>query len=274
MKNNNVFNKKKSSQNLKYFILSFAVFILVLSVISVFLFMKSLDFNIDNLAGQNTTSADETTTREVSENYSVSNISGKTNILFICTGNSGELSFAVTVNSDFDGKTIKVKSYDGEKTAVSDGKTLSKVYSETSVTGVKEQLQSTFHITVDKYIVCTQKQLKDILALFDKINVNIEEKVDFHSYEFNLQLEPGNQVLSNEIMAKYLMVADDSKRANAVCDIINSVLTPEYTENSQKLFTEFVNSCETDISVIDYSKKIENIVIYSKSADKFPAIAE
>ena len=68
---------------------------------------------------------------------------------------------------------------------------------------------------------------------------------------------------------KYLVISDNNTRSNIICDIINSILIPKYTENSQELFTNFVNNCETNISVIDYSETIDDLVVYSKSEEKF-----
>ena len=68
---------------------------------------------------------------------------------------------------------------------------------------------------------------------------------------------------------KYLVISDNNTRSKIICDILHSILVPQYTEDSQELFTSFVNNCNTNISVIDYSEKIDDLIVYSKAEDKF-----
>lgn len=260
---NNVFDKKASSKSLKYFIIAFAVMILVLSVVSVFLFMRSIDFNFDNLTGRTTETETETLDEIQVERFYVSSLTGKSKILFVCENNNDELNFTCVVDVDFEQGYIKVKSYD--KNDKFSGKKLSAYYDEKTTDGLKEALG----FDIDKYIICNQKQLQDILSLFENIYINVNSPVDYRSHDFNLQLKEGRQILSDDYITKYLIVSDNATRSQIMCDILNSILVSKYTENSQKLFTNFVNNCETDISVIDYSEKIDELIIYSKAEDKF-----
>ncbi len=260
--NNKVFDKKVSSKSLKYFIIAFAVMLLILSVVSVFLFMRSIDYNFDNLTGE-TTQETETLAEIYAEKFYVSSLTGKSKILFVCESNDDALNFACVIDTDFEQGYIKVKSYDKDDEFL--GKKLFSYYEEKSVDGLKEA----FGFNIDKYVICNQKQLQDILSLFENIYISVNSPVDYRSQDFNLQLKEGKQILSDDYIAKYLIVSDNATRSQIMCDILNSILVAEYTENSQKLFTAFVNNCETDISVIDYSEKIDELIIYSKAEDKF-----
>lgn len=267
-KNNNFIDNNKPTKSFKYFIFAFALFILILSIVSVVMFMKSIDFNIDNLTGKTTTEPIENT-----ENNAVykklSDLTGKSKILFICE-NDSKLDFACIVETDFSLGYMTVETFDDSALLEKD-KTLAQVYAEKSVEGVKLFVVQDGDMAIDKYIVCNRKQFKDILALFNDIQVNVERAVNYNSYDFILELDAGKQVLSEDFLVKYLIVSDDGIRSQIFCDIINSVLAAEYAQNSQKLFTSFVNNCKTDISVIDYSEKIEDLVVYSNSTDKFLA---
>lgn len=260
---NNVFNKSTSSKTLKYFIIAFAIMILILSVVSAFLFMSSIDFNFDNLTGRTAETETETLGEIEGERFYVSSLTEKSKILFVCEDND-ELEFACLIDTNFEQGYIKTKSFD--KNDDFSGKKLNVYYKEKSIDGLKDA----FDFNIDKYIICNKKQLQDILSLFDNIYINVNSPVDYSSHDFNLQLKAGNQILSNDYIVKYLIVSDNATRSQIMCDILNSILVSEYTENSKKLFTTFVNNCETDISVIDYSEKINELIIYSKAEDKFP----
>lgn len=268
-KSNNVFDKNTSSKSLKYFLIAFALFILILSIVSVVMFMKSIDFDMNNLTGKTTTQPVESTEDSEPNDILLSDLTGESKILFACE-NSGDLDFVCLIEVSFSQGYIKVSSVDGDE-AVEKDKTLAQTYNENDIDGVKDVLYKGTGILVDKYIVCNRKQFKDMLSLFDDVSINVESAVDYHSYDFNLELDAGNQILSEDYLVKYLIISDNSTRSKVFCNVLNSVLIPRYTENSEKLFTQFVNSCKTDISIIDYSESIDELIVYSKTEDRFLA---
>ena len=263
------FDKKSSSKSLKYFILAFSLFIVILAVVSLVMLMDSIDYNFDNLTGKTTTEPVETTDAIEENQISLSELTGKSKILFVCENNK-EFDFALLIETDFEKSSMHVSAYD-KNDIITENITFSQKYSDESVYGVKETLGYNLGTTIDKYIVCTRTEFREILSLFDNIYINVDVAVNYRSYDFNLELKAGKQVLSSDYIVKYLLVSDDNTRAKIMCDILNSVLVPQYSVNSQKLFNEFVNNCKTDISVIDYSEKIDDIIIYSKSDEKFLA---
>lgn len=266
-KNYNVFDKNTSSKSAKYFIIAFALFILVLSVVSVVMFMRSIDFDINNLTGKTTTQEATNTEIITQNNISLSQLKTKSKILLICEKDSN-LDFICFIDTNFESSYMNVSCYD-DSDLVDKDKTFEDIYNEKSVQGILDALGDHLGAQIDKYIVCTRTQLCDILSLFDDVSINVLRPIDYHSFDFNLELKEGKQVLSDDYIMKYLLISDDNTRSNIICDILNSILIPRYTENSQKLFTDFVNNCKTNISIIDYSEKIDDLVIYSKSDDKF-----
>ncbi len=266
-KENNTFDKKTSSKSIKYFIIAFALFILILSVVSVVVLMSSIDFDINNLTGKTTTQPAENTEDLTQSGILLSQLKNKSKILFICEKDDN-LDFICLVDTDFEKSYMNVSCYD-DSDLISASETFEQLYNQKTVQGVIEALNSNLDTQIEKYIVCTRTQLRDILSLFDDIIINVPKAVDYHSFDFNVELKEGKQVLSDDYIVKYLLISDDNTRSNIICDILNSILISKYTENSQKLFTDFVNNCKTNISIIDYSENIDDLVIYSKSDDKF-----
>lgn len=275
-------NKKlfeKSSRDkkaFKYFIISFSAFILLLSIVSVFLFMYSIEFDFDNFVNKPDSETTETHNDITEVKYTVDSLSGKSTVLFICADSKEKFDFAFAVNCDFDKQNMVVKCFD-YKTAVEYGNSVlncGELYKKYSIQDFKIALAESYKIDIDKYFICDRTNAKEILSLFDGITVNVSEHVDYNSDGINLELEKGEQKISGAYALNYLLISDNNVRENIVCDIINSVLLPEYTDNSQKLFTAFVNSGETDISVIDYSQAIEKLSIYANAEDKFLPLIE
>lgn len=271
MKNKELFSENKIKKStIKYFIISFSVFIVLLAVCSVVLFMHSLDFDISNLVDSSSTTTSEPVDENVSNVHSVNDLTGKSDLLFIVENIDG-VDFICTVSTDFDNKSMQVLCVDGSENLSYEGKILkiSSIYIEDNVPGVKKMLVDNYGITIDKYVVFDSDGLKEMLSMFDGFSVNVIENVNYKSQDFNLTLSSGVQELSSDMTYKYLQISENKIRESIICDIIKSVLVADYVEDSEKLFTSFVNLCETDISVIDYSETVDRLSEYCYAEDKF-----
>ena len=271
MKNKELFSENKIKKStIKYFIISFSVFIVLLAVCSVVLFMHSLDFDISNLVDSSSTTTTEPVDENVSNVHSVNDLTGKSDLLFIVENIDG-VDFICTVSTDFDNKSMQVLCVDGSENLSYEGKILkiSSIYIEDNVPGVKKMLVDNYGITIDKYVISDSDGLKEMLSMFDGFSVNVIENVNYKSHDFNLTLSSGVQELSSDMTYKYLQISENKIRESIICDIIKSVLVADYVEDSEKLFTSFVNLCETDISVIDYSETVDRLSEYCYAEDKF-----
>lgn len=271
MNDKNIFSENKVKKStMKYFVISFSIFIVVLAVCSVVILMYSLDFDIGNLVENSTTTTTDVYEKNENIVYSVNDITGKSNLLFIVENEPKSVDYIFIVSTDFDNQKMTVKCLDGSFNLShnSSKMSISNIYSKDYELGVKQALNE-LGFLIDKYVVFEQGQFEDILSLFNGFSVNVKSSVNYKSSEINLTLEKGIQELSPDLTYKYLRICDITTRENVICDIIKSVLTPEYAEKSDKLFTAFVNSCKTDISVIDYSECVDNLKIYCNAQDKF-----
>ena len=260
----------KTNNKLKPFIITFAVFILVLSACSIFLFMYSLDFDINNLV-ESTTEVEETTTEEVKPIYSVESLTGKSNIMFIITDADNNVESVFCTLMDFDNKSFKVKQVNGDAQYLY-GKTyksMNGIYIDSAENGLAEFFTEKYNINVDKYVVFKLSDLRRFLSLFNGISVNVNEDIKYMSSDYNLELSKGKQEISGEKALNYFLICDNIERENVICDVITSVLTDEHIENAEKLFKNFANLSRTDISVIDFHNALEVLETYCYADDKF-----
>ncbi len=261
-------NEAKTNNKLKPFIIAFAVFIIVLSVCSMFLFMYSLDFDINNLV-ESTTVQEETITEEIKPVYSVESLSGNSSVMFIITDNDDKVQSVFCTLVDFDNKTFKVKQVNGDAQYLY-GKTyksINGIYTDFSEVGVAQFFSEKWNISVDKYAVFKTSDFRKFLSLFNGITVNVTENVNYKSSDFNLELSKGKQELSGEKALNYLMICDNKEQV--LCDIVASVLKAEYVDKSESLFKKFANLSKTDISVIDFFDSVETLETYCYANDKF-----
>ncbi len=270
----NFSNRTKINGTTKNFIIAFAVFVLILGVGSAVLFMYSLDFDLSNLV-ETTTEANETTTEPVSEVYSVNSLTGKSNIMFVVLNDKNNVEFVCCSLIDFDNKSFKVQQLAGD-TQVGFGKTyksVNGVYKESGEVGLKSLLKDHYKIEIDKYAVFKRSDLKKFLTTFGGITVNVPENINYTSSDFDIELDKGTQSLSAEKTINYLFACDGIQREKALCDVFTSILTKENVVKADSLFKKFVNACETDISVIDFSNSVKTLEIYCSADDKFMPVS-
>jgi anionic cell wall polymer biosynthesis LytR-Cps2A-Psr (LCP) family protein len=274
MENKNVFSQEnKTDKKLKPFIIAFGIFIIVLAVFSVVLFMYSLDFDINNLI-ESTTEIEETTTEEIRDVYSVENLSGRSDVMFIITDDNDRVQTVFCTLVDFDNQTFKVKQFDGDAQYLFDENYMSinYIYSQLGVDGLNKYFNDKWGFSTDKYAIFTMNSFRKFLSSFNGIFVTVTENVNYESSSFNLELDKGYQSLSGEKAMNYFMICKDENKEKVLCEIISSVLLPEYSDNADKLFKKFANSSKTDISVIDFSDSYNTLETYCHSDDKFTPV--
>ncbi len=261
MNNKNMFTKTKDKR-MKPFFIAFVTFFLILLCCSFFLFMNSIDYDFDNLVEKNTTENSQEETENTDNMYSVSELTGKSEILFAVKDETNAIDLCFIVIADFDEKSMQIEFVD-DKSATT------RIYTTDGEKGLKNYVSGRYNISVDKYSVFQEKDFKSFLSKFDGIMINVPERIDYKSYDFNLLLEKGHQSVSGDIAYKLLKVCDRDNIELILCDIVYSVLSPKFIDRSESLFKTFVNSSTTDISIVDYTDKIELLKIYSNAKDKF-----
>ena len=149
---------------------------------------------------------------------------------------------------------------------------INNIYSENGVGGLNKYFKDIWGFSTDKYALFTVTTLRKFLASFNGISLTVSESIDYRSSSFNLELDKGYQAISGEKALNYLMICKDENKERVLCDIISSLLKPEYADNSDSLFKKFANASKTDISVIDYSDCYNTLETYCYAVDKFSPV--
>lgn len=144
---------KTKDKRLKPFFIAFVAFLLILFCCSFFLFMNSIDYDFDNLVEKNTTENSQKEIEDVNNVFSVSELTGKSNILFAIKDETNAIDLCFVVVADFDKKNMQIK-------YVEDNSATTKVYTTDGEKGLKNYVSSRYNIAVDKYAVFSEKELK------------------------------------------------------------------------------------------------------------------
>ncbi len=252
--------EKKNSKRMKYFIISFAAFIVVLGSISLLMFMKSLNFDLDNLkspAGESTTEATSEQTSEAVE------MVGRSNILLICADSDAALSFSFLIKSDMPEAQIKVYGISGGTVSAAGGSsaTFAEHYKKFGAAGLREAVKSAYSVNIDRYVKVSDSQFKLFASKTGDVTVNIPAEVSSGS----LSLDAGEQSLSSDLLLKYLKYCSQDEKNSAFCAFLTTALGKDNLNSMDKLFSYLANNSETDISIVDYTKRKAEISAFINS---------
>ncbi len=252
--------EKKNSKRMKYFIISFAAFIVVLGSISLLMFMKSLNFDLDNLkspAGESTTEATSEQTSEAVE------MVGRSNILLICADSDDVLSFSFLIKSDMPEAQIKVYGISGDTVSAAGGSsvTFAEHYKKFGAAGLREAVKSAYGVNIDRYVKVSDSQFKSFASKTGDVTVNISAAIS----SGGLSLDAGEQSLSSDLLLKYLKYCSQDEKNSAFCSFLTTVLGKDNINSMDKLFSYLANNSETDISIVDYTNRKDEISAFISS---------
>ncbi len=243
-------NEKKNSKRIKYFIVSFAAFTVVLGSISLLMFMKTLDFDLGNLkssALESTTEAESEQTSEIAE------MSGKSNILFICADSDGGLLFSFLIKSNMPETRIEVYGISGSTVSEAGGVSLTfdGHYKKFGAAGLREAVKSAYSVNIDRYVKVSEAQFKSFVSKTGDITVNVPAAVS----SGGLSLDAGEQSLSSDLLLKYLKYCSEDEKNSAFCAFLSTVFGEDNLNSMDSLFSYLANNSETDISIVDFTNK-------------------
>ncbi|MCR4595015.1 MAG: hypothetical protein K5761_08170 [Clostridiales bacterium] len=261
MSSNNLFKKERRHKSghpyLKYVITISIAAILIVGAVSLVLFQK---FDLDNIVDVSTTVADESTSELTDVSYSVNGLKGKSQLLIVITDKTGSFEFCSVIATDYDHKTMKVRSLNDAK--------YSKKYAS-GIDSLMALINKDYGYEISKYAVFGHNGLRNFLCESNSFAVDVIGDVNYHSEEFILELSEGPQELNGDNTYKYLLVSDNVVRSSVICDILNSFLTPDNVDSFDDYFKAFVNNSNTNISVIDFDAEADNLKVYSQAEDRF-----
>lgn len=235
------------------FVLSFVAFILVFGSVSLLVFMKSLDFDLQNLVKKpDSPSASAETTAAETMPIKLSD----TNVLLVCSGGNKQLSLLALVSAHAESESITVSAIDPmhilhTETAVDQN--FQSVFESQGLAGLKKAVASEYDLPIHRYIQVTESNLKKAISTVGDISLHVPQSVQYRGTDFSLYLDSGEQRLTGDLFTKYLQYVDLNGKTAAASALVKTVLFSFGENNREKLFNTLFNLSDTDFSVVDCS---------------------
>lgn len=245
--------RQTRAKRLRAFVISFVAFILVFGTVSVLVFMKSLDFNLDNLIRQPQDSTEQSTDTTQAPTIAAAPVNATT--LFVCYGDDDVILQLSLVCTNAEENSIMVATLDPftSVTVNSTGNTFQGWFQTTGINGLLQAVETNTQLKIDRYIKQSESNLKKVITKVGDITVDIPQAISYRGTDFSLFLESGQQKLTGDLFIKYLQYAGTEEQANAVCALLRQTLQSFTEENLDTMFNYIFNLSESNFSVMDYA---------------------
>lgn len=233
--------RQTKAKRTRAFVLAFVAFILVFGSVSLLIFMKSLDFDLQNLVKKPDVSS------AVTESTAAETMPVKltdTNILLVCSDSDKNLTLLALVSAHAKDSEITVSAIDPSEQFQS-------VFKSQGLAGLKNAVVSAYSLPVHRYIQVTESNLKKAIGTVGDITLNIPQAIQYRGTDSSLYLDSGEQSLTGDLFIKYLRYTDINGKSDAACALVKTVLLAFGENNREKLFNTLFNLSDTDFSVVD-----------------------
>ena len=267
--------RQTRAKRLRAFVISFVAFILIFGTVSILVFMKSLDFNLDNLIRQPEDSTEQSTDTTQAPTIAAAPVNATT--LFVCYGDDDVILQLSLVCTNAEENSIMVATLDPftSVTVNSTGNTLQGWFQTTGINGLLQAVETNTQLKIDRYIKQSESNLKKVITKVGDITVDIPQAISYRGTDFSLFLESGQQKLTGDLFIKYLQYAGTEEQANAVCALLRQTLQSFTEENLDTMFNYIFNLSESNFSVMDYADTNGLVRVYLSMRGKIePATLE
>lgn len=256
-------NKERSTEQ-KFLIISLAIIVIFtivfLSAVAIkFDFSAKKFFEPDNLV----ITQDNTIEEEV-----LPQVSGKNNYAVMISKDEN-LLFAYLVQVDLDNMSYKL-SVLKESTLV-EGRSLGDIYKASGAENTKIAVESLMKTDFDYYIAFERDKFVDIFDDFGDVNYSLVESVKYkdnnNAVPYSIRVREGNQDINGNQAVDLVRYYIDNNKISFANDLLLSCLTQQNNsvnfDKKDILFQKFIESSTTNITVKDFSKSEDRLIVLS-----------
>ena len=241
--------KQEKTKRFRAFIVAFVAFVLVFGSVSTLIFMKSLNFDLQNLL-QSPDDAD--TTAETTTEPVLPVVVRDSAVLLLCCDTDNQLTLLAILRTDAEKHVLSVCALDTNTVAAATlDADFQTIFIKSGMAGLKNAVTSAYGIQIDRYIKLTESNCKKAISAVGDISMEISAPIAYRGEDFSLYLDAGVQTLTGDLFTKYLRYADVNGKSRATAALVEDTLQSMGTNNREKQFNTLFNLSDTDFSIVD-----------------------
>lgn len=219
---------------------------------------KSHHLSIKDLLPEKTSDSTDESTDEA-----LVPLDGSATFMLACVSDDGDdLYLVAAVNAELSSGEVRVCAFDPNTRVDVSGNnnSLKGHYSEGGTKALKSAVDALCGFTAERYAVSTASQFKNAVNVLDGAQITVPERVSYKTKELSLSLMPGNQTIKGETLLKYFRYfltpsgGGAIKQSELLCVLFSQYINKTYLASGRNYFSQIVNSLDTDISIVDFSR--------------------
>lgn len=239
-------------------IILFICFCFLLGTASTLLLWRDLNYDFNNIFGDNTVES----TLPVKEELTEAPVYEGSAVFFLAvtSDDKSAVRFINLISVDLFDKTIRVVPVDSNKMLSNGQFTLADAVVKHSREYLITEAEKVLYTTIDRYVILTETAYKSIFNVFGDVEIFLEEEVSYDTEDMFLELKRGKNTFTPEKAYKYMKYVSSTysglkaseKNADVIVAAFSAFYTLENNANSEEIFTKIINYCETDITIVDF----------------------
>ena len=257
--------ERKNGKRKALLIILFLCLVIILGSVSMLLLWRSYDYDFNNMfvkQDESTTSAPTTTTPadvKYSGNYEF--------LVAVTNDDKSHTLFLNMVCVDMGEKIIRVVPIDDNISDSSTGKSCGELVCSDGMVSTVNTLNSYYSIEIERYVLLTESSFKSLFRYMGDITINLDEDIEYDTEDMFLELNRGENILSSDktykymkyICEKYSGYEKSQRTAEIIVAAFSSFYTTERFSSADNTFSDIINYCETDITIVDYTNTKEKL---------------
>lgn len=196
-------------------------------------------------------------------------ISGKSNILLLVS-EDGKLLFVTLYQADMDNAAYKASCFRAD--TIIEKQKLGTIFANSGAENVMTAVETLTGASVDYYISADSEKFSELYSLLGEINYPVISEVKYKNNDinvpFSVKVKEGEQTLkASQLIGLVRYYLDAEKNCSLANDLMLTLASQQINEtnydNREELFSRFVSSVGTNITVKDYSAAEDALAVFS-----------
>ena len=246
------------------------VFALVagLLLVGVFIVVRHLDFSkpSDETTAQTAEDPSDAETRAVR--------------FLTVVSDENEVCLVALVNADPAAGLLQVKPLPRDLPVVIGQRegTLSSLFGDVGVTGLKTAIEEKYDMTVDRWIGVTAANVRNLFTLLGPTEVFFDRDVSFSVDAIKYSYRRGPAQLTGEALlaaVKNAYEGDENLKfgGKALASVLEAHLTVENVEKGEDFFSQVVNHLDSNVTAFDFAAYREALIAFLSASPQFTVVS-
>lgn len=235
-------------------------------------------FSEESAAGLLGAERETETTREETKPQSVSAVMDKTILIWSENTDEEKIDFMWMLNVRLPQCEVNITQINPSQEY--DGESFDSVFQRSGEVALKTAVENAYGVEIDRFAFSDESSFKTMISYFDGVDIYIPEQIEYRGDDMTLILVKGQQNMKGDTFYKYLsylnMLGEEgkAKKDEALFALLNGVFKLSNLEKRSKIYSKISNTLTTDITIVDFSKAENAVMMLMENGIKIPETEE